>query len=76
MATRERNYRREYDMYHSKPEQRKNRSARNKARRAKGLKVGDPREVDHVKPLIKGGGNGLSNLRVMSRAANRHKGCK
>ena len=29
----------------------KERAARNKARREAGLKVGDPREADHIKPL-------------------------
>lgn len=71
-----RNYRREYDTYHAKPEQRKNRSARNKARRASGLKIGDSREVDHKKPLSKGGGNGKTNLRIVSRKTNRKKGAK
>lgn len=63
-------------MYHAKPEQRRNRSERNKARRRMGLKIGDPREVDHVRPLSKGGGNGMGNLRITSRKANRKKGAK
>lgn len=71
-----RDYKKEYEEYHGKPEQRHNRSLRNQARRAEGLKVGDAREVDHVKPLSKGGGNGKSNLRIMSRSANRHKAAK
>lgn len=71
-----RNYRKEYDEYHAKPEQRKNRSDRNKARRATGLEIGDPREVDHVKPLSKGGGNNKTNLRIVSRKANRKKGSR
>ncbi|MDY0395417.1 HNH endonuclease signature motif containing protein [Virgibacillus halophilus] len=66
----------EYRDYHSKPEQRKNRSNRNKARRAMGLKVGDKREVDHKKPLSKGGSNKKSNLRVVSRTTNRKKAAK
>lgn len=49
---------------------------RNKARRKVGLKKGDPREVDHKKPLSKGGGNGKKNLRAVSRSANRRKGAK
>lgn len=75
MATK-RNYKKEYQEYHSKPEQKKNRAARNKARRDMGLKVGDPREVDHKKPLSKGGSNKKSNLRVVSRTTNRKKGAK
>jgi len=39
-----------------------------------GLKKGDPREVDHVKPLDKGGSNSRSNLRIVSRTTNRRKG--
>lgn len=76
MATKKRDYKKEYRDYHSKPEQVKNRAARNKARKEMGLKVGDPREVDHKKPLSKGGSNGKSNLRVVSRTTNRKKGAK
>jgi 5-methylcytosine-specific restriction endonuclease McrA len=68
-----RNYKKEYAQYHGKPEQRKNRSERNKARRKLGLKVGDKREVDHVKPLSKGGSNSRSNLKAVSRSSNRKK---
>ncbi|WP_342537346.1 HNH endonuclease signature motif containing protein [Sporosarcina sp. FSL K6-3508] len=71
-----RDYKKEYRDYHSKPAQRKNRAARNKARRVMGLEVGDKREVDHKKPLSKGGSNAKSNLRVVSRATNRRKGAK
>lgn len=72
----DRDYKKEYEQYHSKPEQIKNRSARNKARKEMGLKVGDPREVDHKKPLAKGGSNNKNNLRVVSRKTNRKKGSK
>lgn len=68
-----RDYKREYEQYHGKPEQVANRSMRNQARRKMGLKNGDPREVDHQTPLSKGGGNGKSNLRAISRHANRTK---
>lgn len=71
-----RNYRKEYDDFHGSPKQRRLRSMRNKARRKVGLKKGDPREVDHKKPLSKGGGNGRKNLRAVSRSANRRKGAK
>lgn len=71
-----RDYRKEYKDYHSKPEQKKNRAARNKARKEMGLKVGDPREVDHKKPLSKGGSNSKKNLRIVSRTTNRKKGNK
>jgi len=71
-----RNYRKEYKEYHGKPEQRKNRSLRNQARRKLKLKKGDGKEVDHKKPLSKGGTNGRKNLRAVSRKTNRKKGSK
>ena len=48
----------------------------NKARRKVGLKVGDPREVDHKTPTSKGGTNVRSNLTIKSRTSNRKKGSK
>jgi 5-methylcytosine-specific restriction endonuclease McrA len=68
-----RNYRVEYDRYHGKPKQRKNRSMRNKARRKLKLKVGDKREVDHKRPLSKGGTNAKTNIRIVRRKSNRKK---
>ena len=59
--------------YHSKPKQVKARSERNKARRKLGLKVGDKREVDHGKPLSKGGTNHKNTLKAVSRTTNRKK---
>ena len=69
-----RNYKKEYEEYQGKPEQIHNRSLRNQARRKMGLAKGDPREVDHKKPLSKGGSNAKSNLRAVSRTENRQKG--
>jgi 5-methylcytosine-specific restriction endonuclease McrA len=46
----------------------------NKARRLLGLKPGDPREVDHIIPLSKGGTNHKDNLRAVTRKTNRAKG--
>lgn len=71
-----RNYKKEYASFHGKPAERKRRSKRNQARRKLGLKKGDPREVDHKKPLSKGGTNGRKNLRAVSRKTNRTKGKK
>lgn len=51
----------------------KERAMRNKARREAGLKVGDPREADHIKPLSEGGSNAKSNVRVVSAKANAQK---
>ena len=58
------------------PEQKQNRVKRAKARREAGLKPGDPREVDHKRPLSKGGSNGPRNIRVVSQATNRAKGAQ
>jgi len=68
-----RDYKREYEQYHAKPEQVENRSLRNQARKKLGLSKGDPREVDHKTPLSRGGGNGHANLRAVSRTTNRTK---
>lgn len=70
-----RNFRREYDNYQGKPEQIANRAKRNKARRtleAEGrVHKGDGKDVDHKRPLAKGGSTARSNLRVTSASANR-----
>ena len=76
MAVKKRDYKKEYKDFHGKPEQIKNRNLRNKARKESGLKKGDPREVDHKKPLSKGGSNGKKNIRIVSRTTNRKKGNK
>jgi len=57
----------------SKPSRVKDRAARNKARAESGLKVGDPREADHKKPLSEGGSKNKSNVRVISASANAKK---
>jgi 5-methylcytosine-specific restriction endonuclease McrA len=74
MPSKRRNYAKEYRDYHGTPKQRRNRSKRNQARRQLGLRVGDGREVDHKRPLSRGGSNGRSNLRIVSRRTNRTKG--
>lgn len=71
-----RDYRKEYDSYHGKPEQIKRRDQRNKARRAaekKGLvRKGDGKEVDHLGYNRKGKLDN-SRVKVVSRAANRKR---
>lgn len=73
MATKKRNYRKEYDNYQGKPEQIKNRAARNAARRKmeKAGKVhkGDGKDVDHKSGNPRN--NSIKNLRVQSKSANR-----
>lgn len=70
-----RNYRQEYDRYQGKPRQIKNRSLRNQARRAMEnegkVSKGDGKDVDHRKPMVKGGSNSRSNLAVSNRRSNR-----
>jgi len=72
--------RREARTYNHRPEQIRNRSERNHVRRElekKGrVHKGDGMEVDHRRPLIKGGSNSLKNTQVLTRRANREKGDK
>jgi len=69
-----RDYRAEYDSYQGKPEQIKNRTARNAARRkamkAGKVKKGDGKDVAHIVALDKGGTN-KQGVRIESKAANR-----
>lgn len=64
--------------YSARPEQKKNRAARNKARatlmREGKVKKGDGKDVGHKTPLSRGGSKGRSNLRVQSRKSNRGHG--
>lgn len=63
-----RNYKREYAKFQSSKKAIAERSARNKAHRAKGV---DGKDVDHKKPLRSGGSKSVSNTRVRSVHANR-----
>jgi chromatin remodeling complex protein RSC6 len=71
----ERDYKKEYKNYHGKSKQRKERASRTKAREEmikKGrAKKGDGKDIDHKKALRSGGSNGINNLRVRDRSANR-----
>ena len=68
-----RDYKKEYREYHSKPEQKRRRAARNAARRkmvALGkARKGDGKDVDHKdrNPM----NNSRSNLRMQSKKENR-----
>ena len=68
-----RDYAREYRNYHSKPEQRKNRSSRNLARRLMKKKLGakavSGRYIDHKDKNPRN--NSRSNLRVRTKSSNR-----
>jgi hypothetical protein len=48
-----------------------NNAARREAIREGRAHVGDGKDVDHKRPLDKGGTNAKDNLRVVSRSANR-----
>ena len=70
-----RNYRKEYDEYHSTETQKKRRAARNKARRKAQrdgkVRKGDNKEVDHPNSTRTGS---LGNrTQVISKTANRKK---
>ena len=71
MPTKSRNYKREYETYHSKPEAKKKRGRANAARKKLGLKKGDPRDAGHVN---RNGGNGKKNIKPQSRSSNRAHG--
>lgn len=73
-------YKRDYKKeakYHATPEQKKNRAARNKARRQMERELGKEalkgKDVDHKVPLSKGGSTARSNLQVTSVHYNRSK---
>lgn len=71
-----RDYKKEYDEYHAKPEQKKRRAERNAARlkaiEAGRAKRGDGKEVDHVNAPRTGS---LENVptRVVSKEENRKR---
>lgn len=75
-----RNYKREYAKFQSSTKAKKNRAARNKARaqaaKAGRVRKGDGMEVDHRRPLSRGGSNKPSNRRVVARRVNRRKGSR
>jgi hypothetical protein len=48
-----------------------NNAARREAIREGRVRVGDGKDVDHKRPLDKGGTNARDNLRVVSRSVNR-----
>ena len=48
-----------------------NNAARAQAIKSGKAKVGDGKDVDHIKPLSKGGTNAKSNLRVVPASQNR-----
>ena len=69
-----RDYKSEYKNYDSKPQQRKNRSSRNLARRLMKKKLGiklKGKDVDHKDRNPRN--NSMSNLRIRSKSSNRSR---
>jgi ribosomal protein S17 len=64
--------------YNATEAEKSKRVARNRARRAAiksgKAKVGDGTEVDHIRPLSKGGSTAASNTRLIKKATNRAHG--
>lgn len=75
MKNGKRDYVRENKLFNSKPSERKKRSersvARVKANKAGITHKGDGKDLDHKRPLSKGGSSTRSNLRVVSASSNR-----
>lgn len=75
MKNGKRDYKRENALYNSRPAQIKARSERTVTRRKaneEGIThKGDGKDIDHIKPLSKGGRNVKSNERVVSASRNR-----
>lgn len=76
MKNGKRDYKREVQKYTSKPAVKKKRAEQNAARRemvkAGKAHKGDGKDVDHIKPLSKGGNpRSMSNLRAVPASENR-----
>lgn len=75
MTNGRRDYKKENRLFNSKPSERKKRSersvARVKANKAGITHKGDGKDLDHKRPLSKGGSSARSNLRVVSASSNR-----
>ena len=69
--------RHEYDRYQSSKKAKRDRAARNTARRRAEregrVHKGDGKEIDHIQGLSSGGSNSRDNIRVVSRKFNRSR---
>jgi len=78
MPTKKRNYRKEYDTYHAKPEQKKRRAARGRSRykmeKAGKVSKGDGKDVHHKDNNPNN--TKRSNLKVESKTKNRARKTK
>lgn len=75
MKNGKRDYDKQREMYDGKDSVKKDRAARNAARRQMEVegkvKKGDGMDVNHKKPISKGGTNKKSNLEVIPKSKNR-----
>jgi 5-methylcytosine-specific restriction endonuclease McrA len=75
MKNGKRDYKTEVAKYTSRPEVKKKRAEQNAARREMSraglVHKGDGKDVDHKRPLSKGGSTSRSNLRVVPSSSNR-----
>ena len=72
-------YKKAYKKYHSSKKAKKQRALRNKIGRMikkSGIKIPKGHETDHIMPISKGGGNDISNIRIIPRSKNRALGQK
>jgi hypothetical protein len=71
----DRNYRSEYDNHQSSTKSKKDRAARNKARREAlrdgRVSKGDDKDMGHKKALRSGGSRDTSNTKIQTRTSNR-----
>lgn len=72
-----RDYKREYSRFQSSKKAKRDRAARNTARRRAEregrVHKGDGKEIDHIQGLSSGGSNSRDNIRVVSRKFNRSR---
>lgn len=75
MTDGKRDYKKQNEKYDGKESVKKDRATRNQARamleKAGVVSKGDGRDVDHKKPLSKGGSNARSNLRAVKASTNK-----
>lgn len=75
MTDGKRDYKKQNEKYDGKASVKKDRAARNAARallKKEGVvSKGDGKDVDHKKPLSKGGSNARSNLRAVAASTNK-----
>lgn len=75
MTNGERNYKKQNEKYDGKESVKKDRASRNASRvllvKAGVVSKGDGKDVDHKKPLSKGGTNARNNLRAVPSSKNK-----